>query len=1086
MSKKIYVKENNLIKIKNAMASENTSHSTFMSEDKPPYEKDDFEISGEGSNNDFFHVNESYGFSKNVDLSEIGRVNYTWDFDDDYYLEWLEDNEFADNEDVKLQYIKEGNVEFELDFCDNETYHTIGNDSVYYEDLEDLFGERMAETILKNCIEDGEGYFDTEELYYEDNIDINNPSELDSMAMKILRHGEYYKDCRGFILSNGVVVYTDMEHNEVTRIPGINDKFQFITLGNIRVLDHSIDIGKEPTRQQWEVLKQVLRYYDGEELYLDIFHNNAEIGVHYPVCNPNYVFGEITRFYSEGIKPQGGSFYEQKQVIKENTFEKWFNGSVLVDENGNPIKMYHGTSKKFDSFSKDFINSSGAGAYEGYGFNFTPHWSTAAHYSTDGNIIEAYLSVKHPLKSTENTLSVNTVMKAIAEIDKGVPVTDRIVAMYEQPNYKEKWDEVYYRRALRKAAQSIVEYNGNDYGNAGIYAGVCESGQGDPRKTIEVFERLGYDSAIFYDDNGKIRTVIVFEPNQIKLANNKTFTIDSDVMSENIESEVEASQVKLDSFKKRNELVPKIWDGDKLNSRVRLKLLDIADDFWESTNIGWVKPKGIVLMGSICNYNWSKFSDIDLHLQVDFSEIDNKKDFVQEYFNGKKNEWNKEHSDLKIFDFPVELYVEDLGANTNSGGIYDLEKNDWIKKPSKESIKPIGLNKYSIKDKAAKIMTDIDDLYDAFKNTDDDAKLRKIGKKAHKILDYVKSMRKKGLDRGGESDSGNIIYKVIRRTGYMDILWNLSSKLYDKLNSINESTENDIDYFALAKEYFGVTNDIRECGYILPDGAMLDFTGRHMLKPGTDSSHLKGRRSIDHREINSIGWSDDGNVKNFDFSMSQFIKMGAIRIHCSNNWSSINLFKKPTREQINPLLRLIQYSKGNVTVEIGDGDNSYEYAEWDEANPRRVVNDVIRYFDGETINLVGNVTESKIIEIAEKYIRMSLNEEVVADGNADHNPFKQRWKHEREVLINYLLNYGELMTSKENGKQYRVLFDDMLSNRIGMNYCLCIQWNPLTMEPGNVIYVRAYDKFTKKIFKPEFDTRGFDNIAGTIDDVNGM
>jgi hypothetical protein len=180
---------------------------------------------------------------------------------------------------------------------------------------------------------------------------------------------------------------------------------------------------------------------------------------------------------------------------------------------------------------------------------------------------------------------------------------------------------------------------------------------------------------------------------------------------------------------------------------------------------------------------------------------------------------------------------------------------------------------------------------------------------------------------------------------------------------------------------------------------------------------------------------------------------------------------------------LIQYSKGNVTVEIGDGDNSYEYAEWDDANPRRVINDVIRYFDGETINLVGNVTESKIIEIAEKYIRMSLNEEVVADGNADHNPFKQRWKHEREVLINYLLNYGELMTSKENGKQYKVLFDDMLSNRIGMNYCLCIQWNPLTMEPGNVIYVRAYDKFTKKIFKPEFDTRGFDNIQGTADDV---
>jgi hypothetical protein len=39
------------------------------------------------------------------------------------------------------------------------------------------------------------------------------------------------------------------------------------------------------------------------------------------------------------------------------------------------------------------------------------------------------------------------------------------------------------------------------------------------------------------------------------------------------------------------------------------------------------------------------------------------------------------------------------------------------------------------------------------------------------------------------------------------------------------------------------------------------------------------------------------------------------------------------------------------------------------------------------------------------------------------------------------------------------------------------------MEPGNVIYVRAFDKFTRKIFRPEFDTRGFDNVAGTADDV---
>ena len=69
MSRKIYVKENNLVKIKNAMASENTSHSTFMSEDKPPYEKDEFTIDPEGGANDNFHIGEN--IETEVEANEV-------------------------------------------------------------------------------------------------------------------------------------------------------------------------------------------------------------------------------------------------------------------------------------------------------------------------------------------------------------------------------------------------------------------------------------------------------------------------------------------------------------------------------------------------------------------------------------------------------------------------------------------------------------------------------------------------------------------------------------------------------------------------------------------------------------------------------------------------------------------------------------------------------------------------------------------------------------------------------------------------------------------------------------------------------
>ena len=412
------------------------------------------------------------------------------------------------------------------------------------------------------------------------------------------------------------------------------------------------------------------------------------------------------------------------------------------------------------------------------------------------------------------------------------------------------------------------------------------------------------------DTSGRRFTAESVNKNSKKLIMNENQLI---ALKENIETEVESNEVNLSSFKKNDSLAKRIWDGMDLNPRVRLKLLDIADDFWDFTDINWVKPKGIHLTGSICNFNWSDESDIDLHLVVDFSEVDDRKDFVQEYFNSKKNEWNEEHSNLKIFGYPVELYVEDVNAETVSSGIYDLEENKWISEPSKDEIEEIGLDKYEIKSLAAKLMTKIDDLYDEFSATDDDAKLRSIGERADKLLSSIKQMRKDGLSRGGESDPFNVVYKVLRRADYLENLFNLKSELYDKLNSI----------------------DIEES--------------------------------------------------------------------------------------------------------------------------------VIKYY------------YNKICP---------LNEEIVADGSAEHNPFKKRWKYEREALKSYLCNNGEIMTSKENGKQYKVIFDTMLSQRLGLNYCICIQWNPITMEPGNIIYVRAYDKFTKKIFTPQFDARGYDNVQGTSDDLN--
>lgn len=258
------------------------------------------------------------------------------------------------------------------------------------------------------------------------------------------------------------------------------------------------------------------------------------------------------------------------------------------------------------------------------------------------------------------------------------------------------------------------------------------------------------------------------------------------LQTENLECEVEPEEIHLQSFKIKDCLENHIWNEDgSLDSKVRMSLMDISDDFWEECNIRWVKPKTVLITGSICNFNWSKYSDIDVHLVVDFGAIHEKKDFVQEYFDEKKNDWNNTHKELKIYGYPVELYVEDIDAQTTSGGVYDLWKNKWVKTPKEGSVKPITLNKYAIKAVASDIMTEIDDLCDDFDGEEDAHKLELIGKRGERLLDRIKNLRKIGLKKAGESSSGNITYKVIRRSGYIDKLWKLLIRIYDKSNSIS-------------------------------------------------------------------------------------------------------------------------------------------------------------------------------------------------------------------------------------------------------------------------------------------------------------
>ena len=96
---------------------------------------------------------------------------------------------------------------------------------------------------------------------------------------------------------------------------------------------------------------------------------------------------------------------------------------------------------------------------------------------------------------------------------------------------------------------------------------------------------------------------------------------------------IQKEKIDLSSFEVRSTLNPKIFDGDQhMHEEVRRRLLMIADDFFETLNVEWVDIDDIILTGSLANYNWSKFSDVDLHILVDFGDVDDNEELVKEFF----------------------------------------------------------------------------------------------------------------------------------------------------------------------------------------------------------------------------------------------------------------------------------------------------------------------------------------------------------------------------------------------------------------------------------------------------------------------
>ena len=149
------------------------------------------------------------------------------------------------------------------------------------------------------------------------------------------------------------------------------------------------------------------------------------------------------------------------------------------------------------------------------------------------------------------------------------------------------------------------------------------------------------------------------------------------------------SQKILQSFKVKDELNPEIWDyadskNDKephLKPEIDKRLLEIADDFIRFLGVD-VDVEDITMTGSLSNYNWSSFSDIDLHVLIDFESSDINDKGLRELFNAKQGMWNSLHN-IEVYGYEVELYAQNSNEPHFSTGVYSVLNDEWLVSPNK-------------------------------------------------------------------------------------------------------------------------------------------------------------------------------------------------------------------------------------------------------------------------------------------------------------------------------------------------------------------------------------------------------------------
>ena len=175
---------------------------------------------------------------------------------------------------------------------------------------------------------------------------------------------------------------------------------------------------------------------------------------------------------------------KQWLMVRTKSFKNWFgdwesdkkNSSKVIDDNGEPMIVYHGTNSNFDAFDKKKAGMGNDKGLRGKGFYMSPNKKTSMSYGS--SLIEVFVNIKNPF--------IPEKLKSLADI---MSILD-VEGSYEEDDFKR-----------------MISF---DDGNFRLYSSTSGN-------VTSMIKDSGFDGVLYIPK----QEVIAFEPNQIKSINNK-------------------------------------------------------------------------------------------------------------------------------------------------------------------------------------------------------------------------------------------------------------------------------------------------------------------------------------------------------------------------------------------------------------------------------------------------------------------------------------------------------------------------------------------------------------------------------------